>query len=289
MSNLFDALDNSTAFSKFKVDDLLFVEYTCDPGGPRAEIWSHTNYFTYVVTGKMTLKTPDKSYEIRAGEAYFIPKGSFIIPQFFEEVFCDIIVFIPDQFICEVIRKYELTLPTPVTGYDIQAVIPLHLDPSLIQYYRSLFTFFKGPKPPSKVLLKLKFEELIVNVLTQIHNQDLVAYFYQLQHNRCPDLREIMENNFNANLTLSEFARMCARSLSTFRRDFESEYHTSPGSWLREKRLHFSCQLLMTTTQTIDDIAYESGFGNRTHFSRCFKERFGSSPHQFRLSRGRLR
>ena len=87
MSNLYDALDQSIAFNKFKIDDLLFVEYTCDPGGPKAEIWSHTNYFTYVVSGKMTLKTPDRAYEIKAGESYFIKKGAFIIPQFFEEVF----------------------------------------------------------------------------------------------------------------------------------------------------------------------------------------------------------
>jgi hypothetical protein len=61
MSNLYDFLKKSTSFKKIEIDELLFVEYTCDPGGPRAEIWSHTNYFTYVVFGKMTLKHPLKN------------------------------------------------------------------------------------------------------------------------------------------------------------------------------------------------------------------------------------
>ena len=40
--------------------------------------WSQTNYFTYVVSGKMTLKTPDADYEIRAGQSYFVKKGAFL-------------------------------------------------------------------------------------------------------------------------------------------------------------------------------------------------------------------
>ncbi|MCB0689907.1 MAG: hypothetical protein KDC53_25380, partial [Saprospiraceae bacterium] len=158
MSNLFDALGQSTAFNKFKVDDLLFVEYTCEPGGPRAEIWSHNNYFTYVVSGKMTLKTADAKYLIKAGESYFVKKGAFIIPQFFEELFCDMIIFISDAFIREVIHKHQIAFPR-MQHEDTRSVIPLHLDETLIQYYQSLFSYFKGSKPPSEILLKLKFEE----------------------------------------------------------------------------------------------------------------------------------
>ena len=88
MSNLFDALGQSTAFNKFKVDDLLFVEYTCEPGGPRAEIWSHNNYFTYVVSGKMTLKAYVLGIKISTIEYnYFedIKNGTGIVRQKFTE------------------------------------------------------------------------------------------------------------------------------------------------------------------------------------------------------------
>lgn len=282
MSNLYDALDKSTAFNKFKVDDLLFVEYTCDPGGPKAKIWSHTNYFTYVVSGKMTLKTLKKDYEIRSGESYFIKKGAFIIPQFFEDIFCDMIIFIPDSFIRSVIDKHQIELSPSGRSKSTQTVIPLNLDQTLIQYYQSLFAYFKELKPPSSILLKLKFEELILNILTQTNNKELIAYFHELHHNSCPSLTEIMEKNFNAKLSISEFARMTARSLSSFRRDFLKAYGLPPGEWLKEKRLLLSCQLLRATSNTIDDVAYECGFSSRTHFIRCFKERFGLSPSQFR-------
>lgn len=285
MSNLFDALDQSTAFNKFKVDDLLFVEYTCDPGGPKAEIWSHTNYFTYIVSGEMTLKTPEKTYQIKAGESYFIRKGAFIIPQFFEEVFCDMIIFIPDDFIRGVIDKHQLQL-IPSSSHQIKnQILPLNLDETLIRYYQSLFSYFKTDKPPSEILLKLKFEELIINILTNTTNRDLINCLAEIHHNTKPSLTAIMEQNFNANLSLSEFARMTTRSLSTFRRDFEKAYQIPPGEWLRKKRLEFSRHLLKSTANNVDDIAYESGFSSRTHFIRCFKEQYGLSPHQYRLSK----
>lgn len=284
MSNLFDALDHSTSFNKFKVDDLLFVEYTCDPGGPKAEIWSHTNYFTYVVSGKMTLKTPEKSYRIQAGESYFVRKGAFIIPQFFEEVFCDMIIFIPDDFIRSVIDKHQLQLGQTAGGEIKNQIIPLNLDETLLRYYQSLFSYFKNDKPPSEILLKLKFEELLINILTNSQHRELINCLAEIHLNTKPSLTAIMDQNFNANLSLSEFARMTARSLSTFRRDFEKAYHLPPGEWLRRKRLEFSRHLLKSTENNVDDIAYECGFSSRTHFIRCFKEQYGMSPHQYRLS-----
>lgn len=161
MSNLYDALKRSNAFRKIEIDDLLFVEYSCDPGGPKADIWSHNGYFTYVVSGRMNLKMADRVYEIRAGEAYFITRGGFTVPEFYDEVFCDMIIFVPDDFIRSVIDRYQIRLTESEANVGYEAVIPLQLDPSLIQYYRSLFTYLQSPDPPSRILMKIKLEELL--------------------------------------------------------------------------------------------------------------------------------
>ncbi|NND32282.1 MAG: helix-turn-helix transcriptional regulator [Saprospiraceae bacterium] len=282
MSNLHDALQKTTSFKKFEVDDVLFVEYTCDPGGPKTEIWSHTNYFTYVVSGRMALKTPTESHEIKSGEAYFITRGGFIIPEFFEEVFCDLIIFTPDEFIRSVIEKHQIPLINYKSGHKAKAVTPVHLDETLKQYYHTLLTYFQNNSPPSKALLRLKLEELIVTILTGRNNPGIAAYLSELYSNHFPTLRSIMEKNYARHLTLTEFARLCTRSLSTFRRDFQIIYGVPPGQWLKEKRLELGRQLLLATTDNIEDIAFESGFRNRTHFIRCFKERYHISPHQFR-------
>ena len=98
-----------------------------------------------------------------------------------------------------------------------------------------------------------------------------------------------MELNFFSNLTLNEFARMCARSLSTFKREFTQAYNSPPGKWLMEKRLEYSHYLLETTDQSVEDICLESGFENQTHFTRVFKKKYGLSPGKLRLGPSALR
>jgi AraC-like DNA-binding protein len=91
-----------------------------------------------------------------------------------------------------------------------------------------------------------------------------------------------MEENFYKNLSLSEYARLCAKSLSVFKRDFSSLYGCSPGKWLTGKRLEYSKYLLEVTNIDIEELMLESGFNNTSHFIRIFKERYGTTPLRLR-------
>jgi len=280
MSNLYDAARLSS-FRKLLSDELTFIEYTCDPGGPMQDIWSHHGYFTYVVRGEMIFQCKDQSFTIKAGHAYFVRRGAYNIPPVREE-FCDLVIFIPDNLMCRIIAKYQLLINSNRLDSDYPLVMPLHIDDGLQSYYQSLFSYFLGTKSPSVSLLKIKLEEFIVNVLENKKNQALIAYCRDLMTASKVDLRSIMEDNFNNHLDISDFARMSARSLATFRRDFKSCFGIPPGDWLRKKRLDYSKHLLATSDKTVEEVVFEAGFKNRSHFSRIFKNKFGISPSHFR-------
>ena len=65
-------------------------------------------------------------------------------------------------------------------------------------------------------------------------------------------------------------------------------YNATPGKWLLEKRLEYSYYLLETTDQSVDDICMDSGFENRTHFIRVFKNKYGVSPGKLRMGKPSL-
>jgi len=285
MSNLYDAIYRSHQFKKFQLDKLLFVEYTCDPGGPRADIWSHTNYITFVVRGKMTLKTLHQKYHIEEGNCYFVRKGACVIPRFYKE-FCDLIIFLPDEFIRGVIEKYRISLQTSDPSEN-KLVVKLDYNERLKGYYQSLFSYFKSDEPPSFPLLRIKFEELIVNILSNPLNQPMIDYLARLHRHHKISIQEIMESNFCSNLSIADFARLTARSVSTFRREFVQIYGKPPGEWLREKKLAFSRYLLLNSSDSLEDIIFEAGFNNRSHFTRIFKQQYGLSPQQYRMEKTR--
>jgi AraC family transcriptional regulator, exoenzyme S synthesis regulatory protein ExsA len=121
-----------------------------------------------------------------------------------------------------------------------------------------------------------------LNIVANEKNRQLTGYFCRLVQTRIDDLQEIMENNCYFNLHLEEYARLCHRSLSTYKRDFYGAFGAAPGRWLQEKRLERACHLLQHTEKPITEVVFESGFINITHFDRVFKKHFGINPLKFR-------
>jgi transcriptional regulator GlxA family with amidase domain len=91
-----------------------------------------------------------------------------------------------------------------------------------------------------------------------------------------------MEANCCHNLSLEAFAKLCHRSLSTFKREFRLHYGIAPGRWLLERRLDCSAHLLTTTNMSVTDIVFECGFEQPSHFSRAFKAKYALSPSEYR-------
>jgi AraC family transcriptional regulator, exoenzyme S synthesis regulatory protein ExsA len=282
MINMQEFIEKSPFAKKISVDDLLFAEFTCPRDIDKSNVWWHNNFFAHVLIGETVLKTPRGEYVLKSGDSAFAKKGSIITYNNLHEDFCQLMVFVPDNFIKTVAQKYQVSLPEP--GFDhADTVIPLSSDEVLVTYFQSLLTHFLQTTPPASSLLKLKFEELLLNILSNNSQKQLNVYFSGLCRTAKPSLREIMELNFFSNLSMNEFARLCGRSLSAFKREFAEIYHATPGKWLVEKRLEYSYYLLETTDQSVDDICVDSGFENCTHFIRVFKKKYGMSPAKVRI------
>ena len=131
-------------------------------------------------------------------------------------------------------------------------------------------------------ILELKFKELLLSILHNPDNAELKNYFLALRDQATSAIQDIMEHNFAYNLSIEAFARMTNRSVSSFKRDFQNLYKTSPGRWLMDKKLAHAKKLLLQTDNCISDVAFDSGFENAAHFSRLFKQKTGVTPMEYR-------
>jgi AraC-like DNA-binding protein len=273
-------------FKQLACRELLFVHYNCPIEQTKMGKWSEHNYFMYFLTGKMAYHTPGRSWLLTKGSAVFIKKGACIIEKFFDETPCIVTFFVPDSFLKSFLRQHISLLQKaePVANNDL--VIPIESNQMLVAYIESVLPFFNSEKKPSEDLLELKFKELLLHMITDCANCDLTAYLSSLIPPHTDNIHDVMEANCLYNLSLNDYAKLCNRSLSSFKRDFQSAYNAKPGHWLLGKRLDYGHQLLLTTDKPVNEVSFESGFENSTHFSRVFKRRFGISPLQYRNKTG---
>jgi len=255
----------------------LFTIFNCRLENKYEDLWSHHNYIIYVVEGRKIWHTGHGSYELSEGSCVFVRKGAAIAEQFFDTEFCFFLFFVPDEFICEVLKSKSTPITRSFKKHD--PVMTIENSAAVHAFFQSMLPYFDADRAPDQTLLELKFRELILTVADNPSNGEVLSWFCSLlQDPQRVTLQRVMEDNFRFNLRQDEFARLSARSLSAFKRDFVRIYHTTPGKWLLEKRLNNAFHLLTHMGKTVGETAFESGFENMSHFSRSFRQRYGTSP-----------
>ena len=283
MLNVYDTIRSGLYFNKFEVGELLFVKYTCPIEDSELAVWTPCDYILHVLSGKKRWRTRDAAWTATAGQTFYVRKSAYVIDQFFEEEFCMLLFFLPDDFLRDTIRQaapmpHPLREPPPFR----HPVMEVRADLTLTAYFQSMLTYFTTRKQPPDALLTMKLAELVLNLLRSPDNPALAVYLDAFRHAGKPSLTRIMNENFRFNLTLDEYARLCHRSLSSFKRDFRACFHMPPGRWLLRKRLHHAADMMGRSDLNITQVALESGFTNLSHFSRTFRAEFGESPTVFR-------
>ena len=95
---------------------------------------------------------------------------------------------------------------------------------------------------------------------------------------------EYMNQNFQKNITLTEVSKLVNMTDVSFSRFFKTRTGITFMDSLLELRLGHASRLLIDTTQSVAEVAYNCGFNNISNFNRLFKKKKGCTPKGFRES-----
>ncbi|WP_161787186.1 7TM diverse intracellular signaling domain-containing protein [Hymenobacter sp. IS2118] len=89
----------------------------------------------------------------------------------------------------------------------------------------------------------------------------------------------VVENHLaEAEFSVEDFAAEMALSRMHLHRKLKALTDQSTAEFVRTLRLRRAAQLLASHAGSVADVAYATGFGNLSHFARCFREEFGQAP-----------
>lgn len=93
---------------------------------------------------------------------------------------------------------------------------------------------------------------------------------------------KIMDERLQSGISAEELAKALGVSSKTLNRKFKKHLDLPPHKFLTRLRIKKAAALLFSKEMSLDQISYECGFCNRSHFSRAFRESYKQSPAAFR-------
>jgi transcriptional regulator GlxA family with amidase domain len=91
-----------------------------------------------------------------------------------------------------------------------------------------------------------------------------------------------MEEHLDAEVTVEQLAGRAHMSPRTFARRFQQETGTTPYRWILRQRVLRAQELLEGTDETVDAIAWRTGFGTAAALRHQFVRALGTTPNAYR-------
>jgi len=270
-----------------EVNGVVIARYFSVSDHYKAEVYMEQNLLNIILEGKKVLHTKEGAVEVREGEAFFMSRGEYVMSEVCEGGhYSCLLIFFDEKVIVNWLSPLLEMIPLHVKEFT-QASKPfckIELTPFIKSTALSLLPFIEQKPAFMDKILVLKLQELLLLLLGSHEGAKLLSYFQTLLP-RGVDLKLFMEGYFPQNWNIAEFARRSGRSLSGFKTEFTSQFHTSPMKWILEKRVERASFLIEKGGLSIGEAAFRAGFKSQSHFSRLYKARHTQTPKTLQIKR----
>ena len=259
---------------------IMVYDYESSTEISKQQILLNKNTFSFLQEGTKEVFFFFFSYAIDNSQFLLMKSGHCLMTEKLSsnsKYYRSILFFFSNEDVFQFVRKFKLETSNSKTPYSTYS---FKYDSFTKRFVNSLLGISKLSKSIQENILKAKFEEIMLYLL------DLkgLDFFYSLIDNSDNQNRKFIqtiESNRLTKLTIKELSFLTSMSVSTFKREFEKNYHSSPSRWFQDKRLEYSAFLLKSSSKRPSDIFEEIGYKNLSNFIQAFKIKFGVTPKQF--------
>jgi AraC-like DNA-binding protein len=220
--------------------------------------------------GSLFLIGSGQPHVFRSDDIYYKPKSKLkvnSISLYFDERYAGESFWQLD----ELRKAYQFLLQSGV-GYRIQG----KTQTQLTQLIRELVPL-KGINKLIHFMQLLKVlsesKELIPLSITQTHANLTVT-----EGKRMNDILQFTFNQSYRKIKIEEVAEVANLSAEAFCRYFKVRTRKTYTTFLNEVRISNACKMLIEKRKSIQEICYDAGFANLSHFNRTFKKVTGKTP-----------
>jgi AraC family transcriptional regulator len=226
----------------------------------------HQNpYFCYVLNGSYSEHSTKKHLACSAGDIIFHPFETKHYNDFNENNSCCFNLELSASW-AERIFESKLNL-----GAIIKTNKP-EIQKLFIKIYREFNDY--------DLLSPLMIEGIMIQALITFSRSShpILSNSYHIRK-----VKKYIDELYFTNPGLSELAGISKTSPEHLVRGFKKSFNRTIGEYMREVKVSHACNKLKNSSQSLIEIALETGFCDQSHFTRVFKKLIGVTPLEYRL------
>ena len=234
-----------------------------NPGSLRNSGGRHSDAFCIYLFGKAKYTFDGFSFEVGAGNVFFLARGSRYSIDVYEKT----------KFIC-VDLDFGDSDGIP-DGYLFEGISQSTKN-DFLRLFRTWHSSNACRIPQAfSILYSIYFEG--VRALSGEYSRRGELFSKMTSY--------ILDNYTDPSLSISDLAKKCGISEVHVRRIFKSEANITPIRYINFIRLSQAENMLKSSNFTVSEISESVGFSDPFYFSRIFKQSFGVSPSEFRKTK----
>lgn len=226
--------------------------------------------FHYVYQGKGTLEYKGITYQVKAGQLFYIAPGDmpFYKPD-------------PDDPWCYVWLGFDgSNAKRFLFSAGLSSSTPIYNDPS--RELKSLFIAIDDQKKTKGYydLFCLGYAYQLFCLMSD-DEEESASKDISAKKRHVDEAKEFIKNNYAFNIGVTDIAKSVGVTTNYLANIFKEVDNSSPKKYLTQVRMERAASLLKTQQYRIGEVASMVSYKNQLHFSNVFKQYYGISPGEF--------
>lgn len=239
------------------------------------------NCFLQIISGRMVIQHKSRRHTLAARSVVALGRNTSVLLEPQAQQSCQLILLflhhapaapnINLNFLC-----LHVSLVDVFFGRKTRFCILTDQEHIYVTFHAILYEW-EHDQPERDTMLTSLLQEFFIRLTRSFH-----------AHNRPTGIQyltsacDYIKQNFQEPLTLEKIAAHVGISRSYLAQLFSTQLNRSVVEYIQTIRCDHAAYLLNTTSLPIIDIAMETGFNNRQHFTRTFGKLYGMPPHEYR-------
>lgn len=248
----------------------------------RSKVNLNRNTFSFLIEGTKEVIADNISVTIEGNKFLLLKSGHCLMTETVSSKNNDyksILLFFTDEMVLDVLERNKVKLPE--SNQEASFAV-CEYDDYIRRFVQSLEDITQLKAELQDRLLKVKLEEIMIYLIEK-EGAAFLSSILKRNDSQVIKFSTVVESNKLNKLTLQELAFLCNMSLSTFKREFNKRYQSTPSKWFQERRLEHAAYLLNNLNKRPIELYEEAGYDTLSNFVQAFKKKYGITPKQFQL------